>query len=719
MRSDKVFGPFRLNPSTGELWKAGVRIRLPDQPARLLIALVDEPGEILTREALRKRLWPEDTFVDFDRALTANVKKLRGALNDSPKRPRYIETLPKRGYRFIAEVQDLPVESAPPSQVSPERNTAPSSVPPQTRTQPIRTQRNLAVIGLITVSVLATWMATTWPALPTTPYRRMGIAEQATPNPRMRDVAISPDGRMVAYVSPETPNPIWVRELDEDASRKLEGTAGTQGLFWSPDSQDLAFANQSELRRISSSGGPALLVSKLPGLRFAGGSWSPDGDKIVFAADTPGVLFEVDAGGGTPRQIFDEVADGPAGANRDPWFVNAPGEPPALVFTAGADPSDFRLFVRRIEGGGPIELAPGRLPVASQTGHIIYQALGAQGGVWALPFSSDKLAAVGAPFPVEAEGLSPTVATDGTLVFKEAVGAEMVRLVVRDRRGGVLNEIAAMDRIVGPAISPDGTRVAFAARQNDISDIWVQNLESGVRSRISSVETPDFQPVWSTDGSVIAWRSDVSGNAEIVWRPEDKSSGVSPLISTDAGDRPWGWTPDGQQFVFTSFDFATGSDVWLAKVGSARASKLTPALNSEFQEISPRVSPDGRLLAYCSDETGKYQVYVRPFPTGADVQRVEGSGGCEPRWASGGKELFYLSDKELMVVPVSSSRELKLGSPAAILSREHLVDSGLLSSGSYDVWPDGQRLVVLEPERSVGTLSQIRIVQGWGSQVAK
>ena len=703
--SDRCFGPFRLDPATGELWKSGIRIKLQDQPALILTALTERPGELVTREELRQRLWPDGTHVDFDHALTTAVKKLRRALNDSPQNPRYVETLPRRGYRFVADIE-AGKEAAEPAPAVSEHSAG------------LGRNRRAVLASLALVALCGVfWVAARGPEPTPAPTRRFAFSADVAVEPYLRQVTISPDGHAIAFVSTGSEgSSIWVRELDDEVPRRIDGTDGAVGLFWAPGSRRIGFATGAELKRVSVQGGGAFTICPLPGLRFAGGAWSPDGNTIVFAADVPATLFEVDVSGGAPEVALEPVVIGSGGGNRDPWFLSNAGESRVLAFAAGG-PADFRLIVRRLETGEQVELGPGRLPASSPSGHLLFQLPGPEAGVWAIPFSTAKMAALGPAFLVAAHGRSPSVAADGTLVLGDPPsGGGLSRLVMLDRRGASLGVVLEGSELGTPAISPDGNRIAFRMAQGRNNDIWVQSLEDERRMRLSFDPTVDGEPVWSPGGEAVGWRSDARGNADILWSSVDRDGEPDPLVSTPSTDRPGGWTPDGRGFLFTTTSVQTGSDVWLADTsGPEGRVELRPLLDSAFQEISPAVSPRGRLFAYCSNESGQYEVYVRSLDGDFTLQ-ASAAGGCQPRWTQDGRELLYVEDETLMAVPVSATPELALGRPQPLFRNPNLA-TPLPFLSRFDAWPDGQRFVLVErPQDAAAESSQIHIVENWLSE---
>lgn len=696
------FGLFEVNRETGELRKAGIRLKLQEQPFQVLAALTENPGDLVTRDQLRARLWPGGEHLDYDHALTTAVKKLRGALNDSPTQPRYIETLPKRGYRFIAPVET--VTAGPPPAAAQEE---PATSPPGSR----RLQTVLAVaLAISAAGWLWTWSAAREPA-EEAPVRRFSFAAEGPDGRPGFWPSVSPDGASIAYTSGGRRGLIQIRRMDDEEPQALEGTEGASRPIWSPDSQWLAFRSGGVLKRVSVYGGAPTTICELPGSNFIGASWAPAGDRIVFSSGvTPG-LYIVDADGGTPEPFLAQHrGNGPLVF---PKFVSEGGEARGIVFSIGG-PSNQELAAAELDGDRLVRMGPGAWPVYDPSGYLLFQPSSGDEGLWAMPFSAERLEPEGAAVPFAVNGATASVSRDGTLVYADAFAfSGGQQLVWRDRTGAIVGEIGGPReiRVRSLALSPDERYVAVEAVSDEGDHIWVHDSQSGARVRLTFEDGLNASPAWAPDGSRVVFRQDREGNADIVGRAPDRSTDAEVLLATARAEVPSSFSPDGEALVYTVSDERTRYDIWMIEQSPETP---RPLLVSPFNESSPAVSPDGRWLAFCSDEEGEFEVMVQPFPEGGPRVQVSQGGGCHPRWSANGRELFYVRGGALHAVEVLvDGEQFRAGSRARLFEHPSLISRSPLRT-MYDVSGDGARFVTSEavdqPERAE---RRIRVVENW------
>jgi len=696
------FGLFEVNRETGELRKGGIRIKLQEQPFQVLAALTETPGELVTRDQLRGRLWPGGEFVDYDHALTTAVKKLRGALNDSPTQPRYVETLPRRGYRFIA-----PVERVRPSgsaEAAPEpRRPAESS---------LLLQRKLLAAALAATTACALWL---W-----------GRAEPPTNAPQLRRFSfdpggglqrvgarpvISPDGQTIAFATVGPTGSLQLRSLDDEWVRTLDGTENASRPVWSPDSQSLAFRDGSELKRVSVHGGPVSTVCDLPGSNFIGASWHPSGERIIFSSGVTPHLWSVDAAGGEPEPYLDQDRQG--GATLFPHFISDRGEPLAVAFATGG-PTSQELVVADLNSDRRVRLGPGAHPWYDPAGYLLFQSSGGDEGLWALPFSAETLEPLGSALPVDPNGAAASVSSDGTLVYSDAQAfSGGVQLSWRDRAGVVTGTIGPPQntRIRSIALSPDERYVAAEAVGEGGDNIWVYDSQTDSRLRLTLQEGLSASPVWHPDGTQVAYRQDREGNADVFARAFDRSAEAEVLLATSRAEVPSSFSPDGSALVYTVSDERTKYDVWMIEDSPENP---RPLLIGAHNETAPAVSPDGQWLAFCSDEAGEYEVHVQPFPAGGRRVQVSQAGGCQPRWSANGRELFYVQGDQLHAVEVLvNDGGFVSGSRAALFRHPSLRSRSPLRT-SYDVSGDGAHFVTVDVvDEDERIERRIRVVENW------
>ncbi len=526
-------------------------------------------------------------------------------------------------------------------------------------------------------------------------------------------LAISPDGKHIAFTTVRGGGELWVQDLDQDEARKLPGTKGAVFPFWSPDSELIGFAAGRELKKIPVQGGASGLIGPLPGSYFQQGTWSPTGDSIVLSAGRPngGRLYEVSAEGGSAKQVISSTDLGieTSGAVTQPHFL--PREAGrALVFTVGSRTAGL-MFAKNLETGQTEELGPGDSPFYSaSTGHLIYQADRNVYDLWARPFSTETLQFSGAAFPLRPNARQPSVSQDGTLVFADGSVNSANTLVWRDRTGELLETVGQPQlSIFTPDLSPDGRRVAVASSDSGgNTDIWVHDLSRSTKTRLTFDAGVEMSPVWSPSGQEIAyWHR--GGKGRTLETKAADGSGDPLVVLTEEGARNPDWSPDGRYLAYHG-----ANDIrYLELETNGTPSEPVTFLNTPAREVDPLFSPDGRFLAYVSDETGHNEIYVRPFPDGAGTRQVSVKGGTQAAWASDGTELYYVEGgNTLMAVSVATQQGFTLGQPSRLFESADLASP--YATATYAVSADGEKFLTINPLDEAPTESpKIRIVENW------
>ena len=544
---------------------------------------------------------------------------------------------------------------------------------------------------------------------------------------------ISPDGKYIAYtVGAGGTSNLWLRTLATGTSRELPGTEGASGafgdpgFFWSADSSSLGFAVGAPsyvLKRVSIEGGSPLKLCDLPAERrgpgnfFLGGSWSPDGERVVFSSS--GRLYEVASRGGEPRSLFDP-GDDPRPISHYPHFLPVGGGPAALVYqAAGAPGGDQNLAVLNLETGERRDLGPGRQPVYAPDGYLLHGPPSWNDpGLSALPFSLATLQATGEDFPISVDGELASLSHDGTLIYRDQAGAdlEMKTLVWRDRRGEVIEKAGQPQPGLREfALSPDRRWVATTV--DEPASIWIQDLTRATTTRLTfakAVPGGENRPSWAPSGREISYTT--SGAPYRMMRKLVDGTGESTLlVASDYNAVLADWSRDGRYAVFHGpSGEGTAEDIlYIELEASGGPFKPKVFLSTPAAESSPKLSPDGRFVAYVSNESGRHEVYVRPFPAGAGRWQASLNGGEQPRWRNDGKELFYVENETaMMAMPVSAAGQaLTLGQPQRLFESADLDFRGF-PWPQYDVSADGQRFLTSTPVESDAALS-IHIVLNW------
>jgi len=320
-----------------------------------------------------------------------------------------------------------------------------------------------------------------------------------------------------------------------------------------------------------------------------------------------------------------------------------------VVFSKGE-----RMEVLRLEGESIQSVA------YSPPGYLLFFRSTTTPGVWALPFSESKLEATGDPFLVAADSWLPSASNDGKLLLVDGLALPTSEIVEVDRQGNPMGSVEQIEgQGVAPHLSPDGSRLAFAAGEAGNWDIWIYDLERNSNSRFTFEGTMDVFARWSATGDEILYAA--ADVRQLRLKPVDGSSEARTVGEGLAPD----WIPDGSGFIFEHFSDDT--DTWNISYRLFDQEEVVPLLASPANEFAAKISPDGRYFVYVSDEAGAWEVYARPFPAGDGKWQVSAAGGTQPRWSRDGREIFYLDGEAIMAVEVVDPDTFRLGSPVKLM----------------------------------------------------
>ena len=554
-----------------------------------------------------------------------------------------------------------------------------------------------------------------------------------------RDVAIAPDGSFIVYrsgTSGQTQPSFSIRGVNELEPRLLAGTTNGRFPFISPDGRWVGFQAGSEIRKVAVAGGPATLITSIAGLP-RGASWGED-DYIIFG--TPNGLRRVHADGGEPTALTTVDPNKPE-QHVLPHLL--PGGK-WLVFTVhpGTDYLAARLEALEVATGRRKLLLPaGHDAAYLDSGHLIYGMASPreadsrfQASLRAVRFDPVRVEVIGEPVtlvePVRS-GTSPTVnysvSRRGDLVYVPGGGAftpPVARTLTWVNRQGEETAIAAPPRTYAVArLSPDGTRLALDVRDQTM-DISVWDLSRQTLSPLNRHPAQDLSPLWTVDGKRVIWTSTRGGgNPNLYWQAADGTGDAERLTVNVNNQFPTSTTPDGSIVVVfgASGNNKNGMDLFTLALKDP-AHKAEPLLAGEGMDFGAEVSPDGRWLAYHSNISGEFQVYVRPFPNVQDGRvQISTAGGTRAAWSRNGRELFYLDHEGLLTsvaVPAAPGATFAAGPPVRVLNKKYYAGASLLGLDlrGYDISPDGQRfLMIKEPESPppVTQSSNVVLVLNW------
>jgi serine/threonine protein kinase len=521
--------------------------------------------------------------------------------------------------------------------------------------------------------------------------------------------ALSPDGdRLVYCAERDGRRRLFARGMDRPEAVPLPGTEYADGPFFSPDGQWVGFFAGDRMKKVALAGGnPAVLASVPPVTR--GAVWTPQ-DTILYSPSNTAGLERVTANGGASQSFLAPKYESGQFAYR--WPESFAGGRALLfaIYTGGNDFDDALIALRRMDDGEPrIILRGGTNPRYSAAGYIVFARGGA---VLAAPFDGRDV--TGTPVTivrgvrVESTGVAQFALSGSTLLYMPgAVSPEHWEPVWVDRSGRIQPLFEKPGDLYGPRFSPDGKRIAFS-RGDANQDVWIADVDRGTLTRVTLEPSEEFDPIWSPDGTRIAYASERrSLPPQVFSRPADGSGDEKLLWKSEDALFPQSWAPDGTAIACLRIRPDGGSDIWILPTDGNR--RPTPFVATPFLEAQPEFSPDGRWIAYASNESGRFEVYARPYPGPGGKLQASNDGGFEPVWSRDGKELFYRSGPKMMAVTVQPG---SFGKPVMIFEQSGLYREPNLERRLYDVAPDGSRFVML---RAIADESppQLRVLTGW------
>ena len=525
-------------------------------------------------------------------------------------------------------------------------------------------------------------------------------------------LAFSPDGRHLVYAATVNGRTqLFMRDVDRVESKPIAGTEGAVTPFFSPDGEWLGFTANSMIHKISMTGGSRVPLVDAPDA--TGATWGSDG-RIGFAPFSRSGLSVVSANGGSAAPLT-RLTPNRETSHRYPEFL--PGAR-AVIFTAGPPPSgpwyDAEIAAISLDTGARSVLVRGGTQAHYvSSGHLVYARAGS---LFAVPFDATALRVTGPAVEVlagvkedQSTGDSQfTVSANGSLAYVPG-GLRRTEVVWVDRRGQARPLIADEEPRLfrQPRLSPDGHQLAISVGGGN-DDVWVYDLTREVLSRFTSAANHIF-PGWTPDGMrVVFFRSD---SAQILWRPADRG-GPEETILAGASEIlvPHSWSPDGRVLLYTQTRPSTGWDIWALDLGDRTT---RPILQTPFADTTPMLSPDGRWMAYTSDESGGSEIYVQPFPGDGRRSRISRDGGTEPLWAKKGNELFFRQGDRLMMVTVTSGGAQNRPQPLFDLPRW----DGQSNRTNYDVTADGDRFVMVRTGGAEASEPRIHVVLNWLDQI--
>ncbi len=537
--------------------------------------------------------------------------------------------------------------------------------------------------------------------------------DAASPGP----MVVSPDGTTFAFSARSASGEIgmYLRELDAVEARALKGAEGAQYPFWSPDSTAIGFFADGKLKKIDAGGGPPITLCDAPNGK--GGSWAPSGE-IVFSPGPAEPLQRVSAAGGEPTQLTTIDESRGDNSHRHPRFLP---DGKHFLYLARSDGDNGQtghaVVVASLEGGPETVLLRSAAAAEFAAGRLLFVR---EQTLMSRPFDPNRLEFTGDAVPISQDVLVIpgaaiavfTASSAGVLAYQPSAGGTGVLLTLLDREGNELSTLGEPAAYNEVWVSPDGTMAAVSLEDagGGAGDIWIYEIERNVITRLTSDPGDEQQIVWSPDSRAIAFARRGGGSANIYSQTIDGTGPARLLLESQLDTFPTSWSPDGRLLGFDAESPDTGWDQWILPLDGGEP---YPVLQTQFGEVNGVFSPDGRWLAFASDDSGRSEIYVTPFPGPGRRWRVSTEGGFFANWSSTGREIFFLSfSDDVMAVPVDPGEETITIGPPKVLIEANISPI----SYPYSPLPGAEQFLVITQQ--VGPQS-LRVVVGWNGEIRR
>jgi eukaryotic-like serine/threonine-protein kinase len=707
------FGRFHLDVRSRQLYRDGQLVDLPLKALELLIVLITNRARTVGKDELLQTVWA-DAFV-AESSLTHCVSSVRQALGDDPSRPEFIATIARRGYRFIAAVRDASVETAAPDTTA----LSTTAAAPTTRAAENvgRMRRRLALIAGVCTFIVGALGALSLLRLSRNDLPASNPIRLVQEAPRGTTFAsggiLSPDGRSLAFIARDDRSgrtQLWIRALNAADPHALAETEGAERPFWSPDGQNIAFFAGNRLKAMSvGSDARPRTIAQLGTTGNSGGTWNSSG--LILFAESSSDLYGVPSDGGAVTRVTKRAAERGEMAHRWPQFM-ADGRH-FIYYVDGPDQNTAGTYI-----GALNDIRRERL-LDQTSGAAVYVApdylLFVRDRVlFAQRFDASRLNLMGASVPITSNVVPLSVQNNGTI---SATGSGLLAfgggtrpgyLTWFDRSGEKLATVDAPAVLRNSVFSPDGTLIF--AESFEPRAIWMVDI---ARNIATSLFPDGRSPKVSPDGTAIVFTSnhgDTTG--ALVMGPTNGGGQPQLLLHVDGQADATDWTLDGRYIVYVVTNPRQPTSLWLLPMFGDR--KPLAWSRGRAHEMQGHVSPNGRWIAYASDESGRFEIYLRSFPAGGEKYQVSNQGGTQPEWRRDGAELFYLAaNSTLMSVGFKQSNKLTMSVPKELF-RLSLPD-GRMWRNYYAATAKGDRFVV---ESAGDQKEPITVIVNWQSLLA-